>query len=92
MSYLPGHTKVTNHLASTQKMKLDIEKEVNKQLGNRNNDNGDVSNTITISTPIVIKGNLDNVTKEELQKQLNANVDKVKNVIYKELRDQYKKY
>lgn len=92
LSYLPAHTRVTNHLASTQKMKLDIEKEVNKQLGNRNNNNGDISNTITISTPIVIKGNLDNVTKEELQKQLNANVDKVKNVIYKELRDQYKKY
>ena len=92
LSYLPAHTRVTSHLASTQKMKLDIEKEVNKQLGNRNNNNGDTSNTITISTPVIIKGNLDNVTKEELQKQLISNANKVKNVIYKELKSQYKKY
>ena len=92
LSYLPSGTKVTNHLASTLQMQEDIRKEVSKQLGNAK-ENNIINNNITIEgTNVEIKGNLDNVSLEDLDNILNRNNDNIKNSIYKELNNIYKKY
>lgn len=92
LSYLPSGTKVTNHLASTLQMQEDIRKEVSKQLG-KSKDSNIINNNITIEgTNVEIKGNLDNVSLEDLDNILNKNNDNIKNSIYKELNNIYKKY
>ena len=90
LSYLPAHTKVTNHLASTQKMREDIRKEVARQ--NKNTNSNNISNSFYVTNEIVVKGNLDNVTKADLQKQLSANNKKFENDIIKSFKKEFNKY
>lgn len=91
LSYLPAHTKVTNHLASTQKMREDIRKEVTRQNKNNNN-SSDINNSFYVTNEIIVKGNLDNVTKADLEKQLSENNKKFENNIIKSFKKEFNKY
>lgn len=90
LSYLPSGTKVTNHLASTQKMREDIRREVARQ--NKNTNSNNISNSFYVTNEIVVKGNLDNVTKADLQKQLSVNNKKFENDIIKSFKKEFNKY
>lgn len=91
MAYLPSGTKVTNHLMTTLKMKSDIKKEVAKAMAGK--DNGSVVNEIVVNSgDIVVNGNLDNVTLDDLDKVIAKNNAKLKDNIYNELNKVAKKY
>lgn len=82
--YAQAGTKVTNHLSSLEQMRRDIRKEVAKQGANI----GDV----VVNNEIVVQGNLDNVTLDDLDKVIAKNNAKLKDNIYSELNKVAKKY
>ena len=71
-------------------MREDIRREVARQ--NKNTNSNNISNSFYVTNEIVVKGNLDNVTKADLQKQLSANNKKFENDIIKSFKKEFNKY
>ena len=71
-------------------MREDIRREVARQ--NKNTNSNNISNSFYVTNEIVVKGNLDNVTKADLQKQLSVNNKKFENDIIKSFKKEFNKY
>lgn len=88
MAYLPKNTKVTTALASTEKMRMAVQEEVNKQLLNsqllNNMKNSSKNQPITVNMGgITIQGNADKDIINEVEKMMKQQ----KRQIFKELND-----
>ncbi len=93
MAYLPKNTKVTTALASTEKMRMAVQEEVNKRLSNSDGLLDAIKTlskkqSITVNMGnITIQGNADKYMINEVEKILK----KQKKEIYKELNDVFRR-
>ena len=90
MAYIPPHTQVKTHLASTMQMQRDIKNEVNRVTKGLNTNN--VNPVFNIESQFIVNGNLDNTTASKLKEELNTRDKKLKDDIIKSFKKEFDKY
>ncbi|WP_394896084.1 phage tail tape measure protein [Clostridium paraputrificum] len=90
MAYVPPHTQVKTHLASTLEMKREIAKEVARVT--KDNDAKSINPIFNVKTDVIVKGNMDQVSSKKLKDELNKRDKELTYKIFKELKQEIEKY
>ena len=90
MAYVPPHTQVKTHLASTLEMKREIAKEVARVT--KDNNAKSINPIFNVKTDVIVKGNMDQVSSKKLRDELNNRDKELTNKIFKELKQEIEKY